>query len=315
MPSDLYDEIDLKILHALQLDARTPFAKLAAVIGVSDQTVARRYTRMRSTGSLRVRGKTVPSRLGHVEWVVRIRCTPDTAGAVAVALARRPDTSWISRTSGGNELVCVTSAPTPADELLLKALPRTARIIDVTAHCVLHIFFGREQGVIEKVSPLSPAQVAQLTPRPGMDRPRDIVPDAIDDRIIAALRIDGRTPIERLADQAEVSASTVQRRIAELRHQGLLYFDVDTEGSQLGRGIRTLLWLTVSPAGLSRVGEAMAGHDEVAFAAAITGPANLHASVATPNIAGLYTYLTTSLAAIPEIRAVESALVLETVKR
>jgi DNA-binding Lrp family transcriptional regulator len=107
----------------------------------------------------------------------------------------------------------------------------------------------------------------------------------------------------------------VQRRIAELRREGVLYFDVDTERGRFGRGIRTLLWLTVAPTRLTSVGEALAGHAEVAFAAAITGTSNLHASVATPDIAGLYAYLTTTVAAIPEIRAVESALVLATVKR
>ncbi|MER7694802.1 Lrp/AsnC ligand binding domain-containing protein [Streptomyces sp. NPDC097610] len=53
---------------------------------------------------------------------------------------------------------------------------------------------------------------------------------------------------------------------------------------------------------------------EVAFAAAITGNRNLYASVATPGIAGFYTYLTGTLAKLPDIQSLESSLVLHTVK-
>jgi DNA-binding Lrp family transcriptional regulator len=313
MKSDQYDAIDLQILHALSLDARVPFARIASLIGVSDQTVARRYTRLRFEGSLRIWGLADPARLGHVEWVVRIRCTPDSAADVAAALARRSDTSWISRTSGGTELVCVTQAPTPADELLLKSLPRNARILDVTAHCLLHAFCGRAGGVVTKLDALSPHQIAQLRPpTPGLTHPVEL--DDVDHHILALLRADGRAPVNRLAAETGVSYSTVQRRITELRDTGVLYFDVDTERARLGLRIRTLLWLTVTPARIQATGSALAAHPEVAFAAAITGNRNLYASVATPGIAGLYTYLTGAVTTLPDVQGLESSLVLHTIK-
>ena len=290
-----------------------PFSRIASVIGVSDQTVARRYTRLRAEGSLRIWGLADPTRLGHVEWVVRIRCTPDSAADVATALARRSDTSWISRTSGGTELVCVTQAPTPADELLLKSLPRTAKILDVTAHCLLHAFGGRAGGVVTKLDALSPDQVGRLRP-PAPDLARPVELDDLDHQILALLRADGRAPVNRLATETGVSYSTVQRRIAELRDTGVLYFDVDTERARLGLPIRTLLWLTVTPARIEATGTALAAHSEVAFAAAITGNRNLYASVATSSIAGVYTYLTDTVATLPDVQRLESSLVLHTVK-
>jgi DNA-binding Lrp family transcriptional regulator len=315
---DPYDPIDRKILHALQLDARVPFARMAAVVGVSDQTVARRYARLRSTGSLRVRGLLDPRRMGRLQWVVRIRCTPDSAAPVAAALGKRPDTSWISRTSGGSELVCVTDAPTPADELLLKSLPRSARVLDVQAHCLLHVYCGRGGGVLQKVTALTAGQAAALTlpepdPASAPETPMEL--DETDHRILAVLHEDGRAPLVRLAAAGGTSASTVQRRITELRTSGPLFFDVDTDRARLGLGLRTLLWLTVAPAGLARVGAALAEHPQVAFAAAISGTHNMYASVATSNTDALYAYLTTLVAGLPAIRAMESSLVLQTVKR
>src|SRR3954447_5816865 len=40
-----YDELDRRLVHALQIDGRAPFSAIADVLGVSDRTVARRYAR------------------------------------------------------------------------------------------------------------------------------------------------------------------------------------------------------------------------------------------------------------------------------
>src|SRR5438067_2198349 len=47
------DRIDRQILHALQISPRAPFARIATVLDVSEQTVARRYQRMRTHGGVR----------------------------------------------------------------------------------------------------------------------------------------------------------------------------------------------------------------------------------------------------------------------
>ena len=73
-------------------------------------------------------------------------------------------------------------------------------------------------------------------------------------------------------------------------------------------------WLAVTPAQVQATGTALAAHPEVAFAAAITGNRNLYASVATPSVAGFYQYLTGPLAALQDVHALDSALVLHTVK-
>ncbi len=52
----------------------------------------------------------------------------------------------------------------------------------------------------------------------------------------------------------------------------------------------------------------------MAFVAAITGSRDLYASLATPGIAGLYRYLTGTLAALPDVQGLESSLVPHTVK-
>jgi DNA-binding Lrp family transcriptional regulator len=75
------------------------------------------------------------------------------------------------------------------------------------------------------------------------------------------------------------------------------------------------LWLSVAPGQLQATGAALAEHDEVPFAAAISGPANLVASVACRSLEHLYDYVTTKLGALRGVQSVEVSPVLRRIKQ
>ncbi|MEU8826188.1 Lrp/AsnC family transcriptional regulator [Streptomyces sp. NPDC048636] len=317
MESDSFDDLDRALVYALQLDGRVPFAKVAKVLGVSDQTVARRYTRLRTTGTIRVLGLTDPLALGEVVWVVRVQCMPDTAEAVAEALARRDDTSWVSLMSDGTEVVALARAATGADSdtLLLRKLPQTPRVVGVSAHCVLHEFFGGSQSLITKSGALTEEQAGRLRP-PEPDRsrgPRGPL-GAEDQKMLNVLARDGRAQLAELTAATGWSQSTVRRRLADLRADGTLYFDVDCDHRVFRSGIVTALWLSVPPSDLDATGRALAEHPEVAFACATTGSNNLLATVVCAGVPELYRYLATRIAALPAIRHMESSPTIRRVK-
>src|SRR5579863_9817432 len=137
------DDLDRQLAQCLGVDGRASFSQLAEVLGVSDQTVARRYRRLRSTGLLRVVGLKARKQLGSLGWFLRIRCVPGAGPAIAAALARRADTAWIQLLSGNTEVLCTLRGDAREDrEALLAKLPRGERIVDVTAHSLLHMFTG-----------------------------------------------------------------------------------------------------------------------------------------------------------------------------
>lgn len=312
-----FSELDRRLVHALQIAPRAAFNTIAEVLGVSDRTIARRYARLRSTGAVRVLGGVDPTALGAVQWFLRVRCAPAASVPVAEALARRSDTSWVSLTSGGTEITCAVRTENEADSeaLLLAKLPRTSRVEGVTAHSVLHAFYGGPDSLIAKLGPLDEKEVERLRPPPVPHRPGAVRLDEGDRKLLAALATDGRTGFEQLAEVTGWSPTTVRRRMAELRERGLLYLDIDIDWNLFGLGARTLLWLSVNPAYLAEAGAALAAHPEVAFAAATTGPTNLYATVVCANQQELYQYLTTRVAALPAISHVETAPVIRTVKQ
>ncbi|SHL02312.1 Lrp/AsnC family transcriptional regulator [Actinacidiphila paucisporea] len=317
MPLALLDPLDQQVVQALQLDGRAPFRRIGEVLGVSDQTVARRYARLRESSGLRVLGLSDPLRIGLTPWFVRVQCTPDAAASIGEALARRTDTRWVTLLSGGTEICCLTYASGPdtdADALLLQKLPQTPRVVQVTAHALLHVFFGHELSPVSRTGPLSPEQVRALRQPPTAQDGEPVVLGEEDRRLFAALARDGRTPAAELAALTGWSQTTIRRRMAELRASGALYYDLDFGPGVIAPEMRARLLMEVEPASLAAAGRALATHEEVAFAAATTGATNVYASLLCRDARALYRYLTGPVAAIPGVRRTETAPIHRTLK-
>jgi DNA-binding Lrp family transcriptional regulator len=311
------DAVDRQIVHILAIEPRASFRTIAAVIGTSDQTAARRYRRLEESAGLRVLGVPDGSRLGWTDWFLRLQTTPGGADSLAEALARRPDTRWVHLASGGTEIICTLQARTEEqrDALFLHGLPGSRRVVQISAHSILHDFApGPWQ---EATRALSAAQLEMLTrgddlpklPAPG---PR---PAAEDEPLLKELARDGRASCAALAAAIHWHESTVRRRIDELRQAGLLYFEVDIDNRVLGLNAHAILWLSIEPARLEEAGTALARHPEIPFAAATTGPSNLVASAVFRDAQHLYEYLTGELASLPGMRSVETAPIIRTLKR
>ncbi|MBN6058447.1 AsnC family transcriptional regulator [Nonomuraea sp. RK-328] len=311
------DELDRQLVHALQIDGRAAFSHVAAVLGTSDRTIARRYRRLRSAGAVRVVGLPDGRHLGHVDWLVRLRCTPDAATAVAAALARRQDTSWVSLISGGTEITCITRTGGAAKdgELLLQKLPRTPRITAVTAHCLLRAVAGTG-GWPGRTAALDPRQIDDLRPAPTSSSRsgHDVELTDADDQLLAELAKDGRTSHPDLARATGWSETTVRRRLDLLRRTGILHFAVEADPSLFGHTAEAMLWLTIAPAALTTVTQALSTHPEIGFAAATTGPANVVAFVVCRDADALYDYLATRIGALDGVLQAETAPVVRRVK-
>jgi DNA-binding Lrp family transcriptional regulator len=311
------DSLDAQVTHALRINGRAGYREIGAVLGVSDQMVARRYRRLRDEAGLRVVGLPNPIELGYETWVLRLRAAPDAALQIAGALARRPDTGWVSITSGGTEIACNVRVPASADReaLLLQKLPRTPRLVAVTAHCLIHVYVGGAVGPDRRDDALSAEQIAALTPgwRSGAVAPAHLT--EADAPLIEALSWDGRISYTDLAAATGWPESTVRRRVQELFGSGSLYTDVEIEPEFFGFRAVVLLWLSVAPSRVASVGAALREHEEVVFAAATTGPTNVQVTAVCEDMTAFYRYVTRRLGSLDGVERIESAPVLKHVKQ
>ncbi|RSM61899.1 AsnC family protein [Actinoplanes sp. ATCC 53533] len=327
--SAVLDRLDRQILQGLRLAPRVPFARLAAVLGVSEQTVARRYQRMRTGGLLRVFGQANPERLPDTTfWALRIYCRPGTATTTAQALARRTDTSWVTIGAGGVELSCAVQVAQDRDGRdggLLHHLPRAANVLSLSAHQVLHRFVGRGEtdwiagddqlGADQRellLDGADPGVRASADQRPGAGDDARVEPG--DRALLAALAADGRAGYAALATATGWTQRKVALRLSALIAAGAVYFDTEVAATLMGFRAAANLWLTVAPADLAVVGARIADHRQLVWAAAVTGIATIAATALCRDAEELYRYLTTEVAAIPEIRTCETVPVRNRVK-
>jgi DNA-binding Lrp family transcriptional regulator len=318
MESIAVDDLDRQLAQCLGVDGRAPFSAIAEVLGVSDQTVARRYRRLRSAGALRVVGLKYPKSGGYANWFLRLRCVPGSGEAIAAALARRADTAWVQLLSGDTEVLCsLRGDGSDGTESLLTRLPRSGRIVAVTAYSRLHMFTGGPDALgfmdvlpADRVAPLRVPASARPRPADAGQPPSDL-----DTALFAALALDGRTPYADIAAATAYSETTVRRRVEQLRETGVLYFDLEFDIPAFGFRSSAWLFMSVPPSHLADVGSALAKFPEIAYVTATTGPANLAACVVCRDEESLYEFLTVKVGALPGVERVETAPIIRTVKQ
>jgi DNA-binding Lrp family transcriptional regulator len=315
------DDLDRQLAQCLGIDGRASFSAIAEVLGVSDQTVARRYRRLRSSGVLRIVGLRSPKTGAGASWFVRMRCVPGSGETIAAALARRDDTAWVQLLSGDTEVLCaLRSEARDGSESLLARLPRSGRIVAVTAYSRLHMFTGGPdaQGFLQVLPDERVERLRRMSPAGSASRGAESSTGdeaGLDAALFQALAVDGRTSCSDLAVATGWSETTVRRRMDQLRDAGTLYFDLEGDWAAFGFRAPAWLWMSVPPSQLASVGTALAKFPEVAYATATTGPANLAACVMCRDEAELYEFLTAKAGSLPGVERVEISPIIRSVKQ
>jgi DNA-binding Lrp family transcriptional regulator len=312
------DDLDRQLTQCLGVDGRASFSAIAEVLGVSDQTIARRYRRLRSARVLRVVGLKYPKSAGYANWFLRLRCVPGSGEAIAAALAGRSDTAWVQLLSGDTEVLCsLRGDGSDGTESLLTRLPRSDRIVAVTAYSRLHMFTGGPDALgFMDVLPASRVEQLRVPVRVHPEpRAADGAASELDDALFAALALDGRTPYAEIAAATSYSETTVRRRMDQLRDVGQLYFDLELDMPSFGFRSSAWLWLSMPPSHLAGVGTALAKFPEIAYVTATTGPANLAACAVCRDEESLYEFLTGKVGVLPGVERVETSPIIRTVKQ
>jgi Lrp/AsnC family transcriptional regulator, leucine-responsive regulatory protein len=128
------DELDLRLLDALQRNARSTFTELAAMVGLKAPAVHDRVKRLEQRGYIRSYSALLnPERLGlHLTAFVSCYTSPDCAyDDFTRTLSEMPEICEIHSVAGEESFLCkvVTRSTQHLDELLarLKTTPGMAR--------------------------------------------------------------------------------------------------------------------------------------------------------------------------------------------
>ncbi|WAP55940.1 Lrp/AsnC family transcriptional regulator [Streptomyces sp. S465] len=315
---------DVRLIRALQVAPRASFASIADALGLTEGAVGRRYRRLRADGVIRVAGVVDPGALGQSKWLVRLRCRPGSAAAIADALAKRDDVNWVALGAAGSEVTCAVRSRTPEqrDDLLGQRLPRTAAVLDINASVMLRQFLGgRGHYWAALRGALTPQQEALLgtdevpfTESPIVARdPVRLTPG--DEKMLDVLAADGRASLVDLAAAADLTPGRASRRLHALILRRVVHIDVEIAAAALGYHAQAHLWLRVHPSAVKSVGRALAREPEIAFAAAVSGPDNIHAVAHCRDLDELFEFTSDRVGSLPGLQSLAVSPLFQQIKQ
>ncbi len=267
---------------------------------------------------VRVVGLVNHGRAAQTDWLLRLRARSDHVLPLAQALAARDDVSWVVLGSGGTEVLASLSTPSTADrdDLLLRRLPGSSRMLDMSAAAILHRFVAPDGLDFQLPSELVSAEEDATLAKPRqMLAPAapDLRPD--DQPLLASLAFDGRATVAELARATGWTAARTSQRLRTLRAEGRVFIDVDIALEPLGYTSCSHLALVVEPRHLDAVGTALAIHPSVAFVAAVTGGTNLAVVAVLEEPADLYRFVHADLGRLDGVQQVEIVPILRWIKQ
>jgi DNA-binding Lrp family transcriptional regulator len=315
------DELDRRIIVALQANGRASWKKIAYALGASEPTVARRGRRIVDAGLVRVVGYIDVARVGlGMPAMVRITCDPRERERLGQVIQQRSDVRVAALVTGAADIVAEFVVATPADlvKVLNEDLPNIHGIQNTETFPVMHSFYSVtpwEPDLLtgEEMTRLTSDEVAPTATR-QWEAP--VAVDAVDLAILAELAEDGRRTAKAIASSiGNVSESTVARRIERLVSEGCVYFRVIAPPAMLGLNVEVLTWLRVDSGHLDEAARKLLQHSSVKYLWVTAGRFNLCVSAHLRHLGALYSLETEVLGDLPLTGSVEVATHLTTVKR
>jgi Lrp/AsnC family transcriptional regulator, regulator for asnA, asnC and gidA len=136
------DDIDRRVVAALQADGRRAFVSMADEFGISESVVRYRVQRLEKAGILQVVGIADPLKIGFdLMSLIGVRVQPGTTDAVCQELLELPETSYVAAVAGQYdvfvEVVCRDTAH--FQDLLNQRIQRIAGVASTESFLILEI--------------------------------------------------------------------------------------------------------------------------------------------------------------------------------
>lgn len=203
------DEVDERLVGALQHDGRASYESLARLVGLSRSSTQARVRRLVDDAGLRVVGAIHPAVLGMRQLGHVIVETDGPAGPVAEALAALEETSFVTTTAGR---FAVTAELRSTD---MDAFARgLARIRSAPGTRTVQVMTYRQ---IWKDPYFPPGPLQSPGPLDGLELDRP------DRALLERLRVDGRASFAELAGVSGLSSGATRTRVLRLLDAGAVH--------------------------------------------------------------------------------------------
>ncbi len=316
----MIDELDLALVDALRVDPRAPWSRLAGPLGVDPATLSRRWARLTAAGDAWVTCYPSTDRLGYgLNALVEVECRADRIAAVAAELAGDPHAATVEVVTGGADLLLAVGAIEPSELTRyvldrVGALPGVLRTRTSLVERTVREGSRWHDGALDawqREAIAGPPQALDGATGRGRAPSRQMVEDRL---LMLALGEDGRMPYAELAQRTGLPATTVRRRLAELRDSGRMVLRCDASSRLTGHPIGMFLWLELPADRLDPAAEWLAGLPQARMCGVTVGQANLIVYLMARHLPELRRVDQELARRFPEVRVRERQLLMRTVK-
>ena len=273
MPDSSLTPLDLRIINALQIYPRAPWAQLAPILGADAATLNRRWRELHAAGTAWI--STFDTGSWEAGALVEISCHSGANLRVAAALAETPEAIGVDLTAGGRDVVATVAAPSEAAlwTYLLEALPLIDGIESVRSHPIARNVFDGSAWRIRALDSLEVQQVQALAPGGGE---RSTARNAeLERQIITVLNSDGRATATAIGGALGESPRHIRDTMAQMAASGRLHQRTDLVRGASGWPVSAWYFLRVPASKLDGVTARLPHLDELRIVSHTVGPYDL----------------------------------------
>lgn len=307
------DDIDFRIVHALQSAPRAPWGAVGDVAGVSAPTAARRWERLVDSGLAWIVTYPGPAYL-NTQCAAFVEIEVAERGPELMReLSRDGKVATIQRTAGDGDLL-LTVMTSDLDTLAdwVQQLSDSPMVSRTRTRVVTQVFGESERWRVRALDVGEESVLARYRPPP---RPLVHQPDTVDLALIAALAADGRRSAVELAGVCGISAAAVRRRLTYLVAERILSIRCEVAHVLGGWPVTANVWARATPRTLTTLVAALDSFPQVRVCCEVTGTANVLMTVWLRQIGELARFEHDLETRVPGLVVVDRSITLETPKR
>ncbi|MBY8861293.1 Lrp/AsnC family transcriptional regulator [Nocardia sp. CA2R105] len=308
------DDLDRRVVNALQVNPRASWAQVGAVLGIDPVTASRRWQRLRDHGDVWITAYIAPPGERGPVALVEI----DSAGhslEIADRLADDPQCASIDIASGGRDLLLTVSAhdlPRLTDYLLHR-LGNLDHVRAVRTHPVTRVIAEGADWRLTALTETEQARLRESAVPTDHTRRRELTDQ--ERAVLDALVADGRASTTELAAATGLNPRRARDLVRDLLGSGRLTLRTELRAAASGWPIYAWFFLRVPAAAATAISPRLGALPEIRTVLQIAGPNNVIMAVwlrELTDVTGLEAAIETHL---PDVEIIDRAVVLRTTKR
>jgi DNA-binding Lrp family transcriptional regulator len=294
------DEIDRKIIGALEKDAYLSSAELSKQLGIIASTIRYRVNRLIKNDVIRIQAVQINRARTSLTVSILLKVENNVIDRTAEFLASRPEVGFLVLTAGHYNIIIISWFES------VEAYSRFLKTVLYPLKGILEtdLLICTEYRKYAFMKMHGPTNATKSGAKPV---------DEIDMKIIHALEKDAHQNSTRVAKSLNISATTVRRKINELLSNNIIHIQA-FPNIRMGKTIVAVAALKVDNGSLNRIADYLSELDEVRQVLLYTGTYNIGIWAWFESIAAFSEFLNNVLNTLEGVQETQIGIQTEIIK-